>query len=156
MNYKMVERDRFQILGVNREFTFVNGENLRGIPKMWDELNTDGTSDSIAMLINGEIDGLLGVCIPKSENSMDYWIAAEYEGDVPEKFVSMEIPAAKWVVFEVHGAMPDAIQKTWERIFSEWFPSSEYRPGGGPQLEVYPQGNTSSPDYYSEIWVPIV
>ncbi|MEW9677280.1 GyrI-like domain-containing protein [Lentibacillus sp. L22] len=54
-------------------------------------------------------------------------------------------------MFEVHGAMP----KTWKQIFSEWFPSSGYKHAGTPELEVYLDENPSSPDLYSEIWIPV-
>jgi AraC family transcriptional regulator len=76
-------------------------------------------------------------------------------GDTPEGLLELEIPASKWGVFEVHGAMPDAMQNTWKQIISEWFPSSHYEHAGTPDLEVYTNGNPSNPDYYSEIWIPL-
>ncbi|WP_164988926.1 GyrI-like domain-containing protein [Fictibacillus sp. S7] len=39
MNNKIVERDSFQVVGVRREFSCVNGENPREIPKMWDDVH---------------------------------------------------------------------------------------------------------------------
>ena len=63
---------------------------------------------------NGEIKGVLGVCVDKSAiqfNTIDYWIATEYEGNVPENLQSLEIPVAKWAVFEVREAMPDTMSK---------------------------------------------
>ncbi|MFZ7942907.1 AraC family transcriptional regulator [Neobacillus sp. 19] len=159
MNYKIVEREGFQVVGVKREFSCVNGENLIGIPKMWDDANTEGTSDLLIQLNNGEIKGLLGVCVENTDQQstvIDYWIAAESVGDVPEGFLTLEIPASKWVVFEVHGAMPDAIQKVWKQIYSEWFPSNHYKPAGTPELEVYFEGDPGSPNYYSEIWIPLM
>jgi len=86
---------------------------------------------------------------------IDYWIAADHSGEVPEGMTSLEIPAANWAVFEVHGAMPDAMPKVWKQIFSEWFPSSGYENMGGPELEVYSNDNPYDPDYYSEIWIPV-
>jgi AraC family transcriptional regulator len=76
-------------------------------------------------------------------------------GDTPEGLLELEIPASKWGVFEVHCAMPDAMQNTWKQIISEWFPSSHYEHAGTPDLEVYTNGNPSNPDYYSEIWIPL-
>lgn len=45
--------------------------------------------------------------------------------------------------------------KAWKQIFSEWFPSSGYKHAGTPELEVYSDENPSSPDLYSEIWIPV-
>lgn len=49
----------------------------------------------------------------KVDSMMDYWIGVSYIGDTPENLVTLEIPASKWVIFEVHGAMPNAMQNTW-------------------------------------------
>ena len=159
MKYKVVEREGFQVIGVKREFNSMNGENLIGIPKLWDEVNNDGTAESITKRINGQIRGLLGVCVAhddiQSTGLMDYWIAAEYIGEVPSKYSVLQIPASKWIVFEVYGAMPDAMQKMWKKIFAEWFPTSGYEPAHLPELEVYTDDCPTSPDCYSEIWIPV-
>lgn len=159
MRYKIVERDSFQVAGIKREFSLKNEENLKGIPKMWDEVNGDGTVGKLAELNNGEIKGILGVCVDKrltqSEQSIDYWVATEHIGDATEDFLTLEIPASKWGVFEVHGPMPGAMPKVWKQIFSEWFPSNQYEHAGTPELEVYSDEDPSSPDLYSEIWIPL-
>lgn len=125
MKYNIIERDSFQVIGIKREFSLVNGENLIGIPKLWDKVNSDGTDDQLGKLNNGQIKGLLGVCVDKrileQNETMDYWIATEYDGQVPEGYSSLTIPASKWVIFEVHGPMPDAIQEVWKRIFRNGF-----------------------------------
>ncbi|WP_248735649.1 AraC family transcriptional regulator [Neobacillus rhizosphaerae] len=159
MNYKIVERESFQVVGVKREFSCVNGENLIAIPKMWNDVHVDGTNDLLFKLNNGQIKGVVGVCVDKRDQGsqlMDYWIAAENDGDAPDGLLQLEIPASKWGVFEVHGPMPDAIQQAWKQIFSEWFPSSHYQHAGTPEMEVYSDGDPSSPDYYSEIWIPLM
>lgn len=159
MRYKIVERDSFQVAGIKKEFSLINEENLKGIPKMWDEVNGDGTVEKIARLNNGEIKGILGVCVDKrltqSEQSIDYWIAAEHKGEATVDFLTLDIPASKWGVFEVHGPMPGAMPKVWKQIFSEWFPSNQYEHAGTPELEVYSDEDPSSPDLYSEIWIPL-
>jgi AraC family transcriptional regulator len=108
---------------------------------------------------NGELIGMLGVCrmIESSTNSMEYWIATAYEGnDIPEQYEAMEIPAATYAIFEVLGPMPQAMQSMWEKIYSEWFPSSSYRPSGSAEMEVYTNDDAYKADYYSEIWIPVV
>lgn len=160
MRYKIVERESFNVVGVKQEFLLVNEENLRGIPKMWEAVNRDGTIDKLVPLMNGEIKGILGVCVDKrqpqlSEQKMDYWIGVDHIGEKPEGLLSLSLPASKWGVFEVHGPMPDSIQNVWKQIFSEWFPSNNYEHAGTPELEVYLGDDASSPNYYSEIWIPL-
>ncbi|MFP5112513.1 GyrI-like domain-containing protein [Bacillaceae bacterium C204] len=158
MKYKIMERESFQVVGIKRELSCENGENLTEIPKMWADVHADGTNDLLFKMNNGEINGVLGVCVNKRETQpqlMDYWIATEHSGDTPECLMNLEIPASMWAVFEVHGAMPDAIQKVWKQIYTEWFPSGHYKHAGTPDLEVYSAGDPRSSDYYSEIWIPL-
>ena len=156
MKYRIVEREGFQAVGIKQEFSLVDGENMRGIPKMWDEANSNGASDSLVELNNGEIKGLLGICAGHADGKkMDYWIGAECTEKAPDNMSAIEIPASRWAVFEVHGAMPDAMPKVWKQIFSEWFPSNQYEHAPSPELEVYPAGDAYRNDYYSEIWIPL-
>lgn len=86
---------------------------------------------------------------------MDYWVAAASEEEVTN-FDAITIPASKWAVFEVNGPMPESMQKVWKQIYTEWYPTSGYQRTGSPELEVYPdKRNPASPDYYSEIWIPV-
>lgn len=157
MKYNVIEKEPFQIVGIKQEFSCVDWEQSIEISKMWGKANTDGTCELLSKLNNGQVKGMLGICIgEQGEQSIDYWIATESNAEAPEGFLSMVIPASKWVVFEIHGPMPDAMQNGWKQIFSEWFPTSGYEHAGLPELEVYPDhDNPTSPDYYSEIWVPV-
>ncbi|WP_112180339.1 AraC family transcriptional regulator [Paraliobacillus zengyii] len=155
MQVKVVEREAFQIVGIKREFSLVDKENLVGIPKMWDKINEEGTGERLFKLNNGPVKSVVGVCVEKDSQSIDYWIGTAHEGSAPDGLSTLEIPATKWVVFEVHGPMPDAMQNAWKQIISEWFPSSGYKHAGTPELEVYSDEDPSSPDLYSEIWIPV-
>lgn len=158
MRYKIVERDCFQVVGMKKEFSLKNEEFLSDVPKMWNEFNDAGKEDWLLNFNNGELKAILGVCVDKKnsdDKTMDYWIATEHVGDTSDEILSMEIPDSKWGVFEVHGAMPDAMQNTWRQIFSEWFPSHSYEHAGKPELEVYYEGEPYKEDYYSEIWIPL-
>lgn len=159
MQYQIVKKKNFQVIGIRRTYSLENGDNLTGIPRFWDEVNSNGIDQLLFQANNGPVKGVLGVCVDKSDSDtkqIDYWIATAHEGnDIPAGFSKLEIPASTWAIFEVHGAMPHAMQNTWKQIFSEWFPSSGYRLAGTPELEVYSDGDASHPDYYSEIWIPV-
>lgn len=159
MKVRIEEREAFQIVGVKRTFSCENGENTRGIPKMWQEVHQNGINDELMGLNNGIVKGMLGVCrmMDTSTSTLEYWIATAMEGNrIPERYEAFEIPAATYAIFEVVGPMPEAIQTMWEKIYSEWFPYSSYRPSGSAELEVYSNDNATKADYYSEIWIPVV
>ncbi len=159
MKVRIEEKEAFKIVGVKRTFSCDNGENTREIPKMWQEVHQNGINDELTHLNNGAVKGMLGVCrmMDTSTSTMEYWIATAMEGnEIPERYEAYEIPSATYAIFEVVGPMPEAIQTMWEKIYSEWFPSSSYRPSGSAELEVYSNDNATKADYYSEIWIPVV
>ncbi|WP_258000292.1 GyrI-like domain-containing protein [Bacillus sp. Marseille-P3661] len=88
-------------------------------------------------------------------NTIDYWIAAEHVGDIPEGFSSYQVPASKWVVFEVHGHAPTAMVNVWKQIYSEWIPSNEYEIAKLPAIEAYIDSDIHSPNSLNEIWLAV-
>ncbi|QTM97943.1 helix-turn-helix domain-containing protein [Sediminibacillus dalangtanensis] len=157
MKYRIVEMEDFQVAGMKRSFSLTNDENIKEIPKWWDQVNNDGTDDQLFRLNNGPIKGVLGVCVDhkNDKQTIDYWVATAFNGDPPQELEQMNIPASRWAVFEARGPVPDAIQKLWKRIFTEWFPTSGYSHAGTPELEVYSSEDPASPDIYSEVWIPV-
>ena len=95
---------------------------------------------------------------PKIPKPFDYSIAAlcSPDTDIPKGFRKSTIPARTWAVFECIGAMPDAIQNLWHKIVSEFFPTSDYQPTYEMDIEAYTEGDMGSPDYRSEIWIPVI
>jgi len=117
MRYKIVEKESFQVVGVKESFSWENGENLIGIPKMWEKVHQEGTVDTLVKVNNGSLKGILGVChAPLSNGKINYWVATASENDIPNGLESLTIPASKWSVFEVHGPMPDAMQNAWKKF----------------------------------------
>ncbi|MDQ0272477.1 AraC family transcriptional regulator [Cytobacillus purgationiresistens] len=159
VKFNVVEKGKFNVIGMKRNYSLENGENLLEIPKLWNEVNSNGTIDKLCRFNNGHIKGVLGVCVDQGpdlqEGKIDYWIAVETTDGRGGEFQTLEIPASKWVVFEVKGPMPEAMQTTWKKIFSEWFPTSGYEHAGTPEMEVYPEDGSDTSEFYSEIWIPV-
>lgn len=155
MDYRIVKKGSFAVLGAMKKFTYENAQT--DIPKFWDEHYQKG---------NGKyVSGMFGVCIDgEMRNSdFDYLIADVYNPsmDIPDGFVTKTIPEFTWAVFPIMGAMPDALQDVNKKIFSEWLPAlGDYDIAAGYSVEMYddpkkyPKG-TEDNNYYSEIWVPI-
>lgn len=157
MDYRIVEKEAFEVVGKTLRTTCREGENSRDIPKFWKECGTDGTIDRIVGL--SEALDLYGICLPMQSDgeTFDYVIAGRADaGKAEGGLTAVTIPAATWAVFLSVGPMPGAIQKVWERIFQEWFPGTGYEHAPAPELEVYPPGDVSAADYRCEVWVPIV
>ncbi|WP_326938343.1 GyrI-like domain-containing protein [Bacillus atrophaeus] len=60
-------------------------------------------------------------------------------------------------MFEAVGPLPGSVQQTWDRIFSECFPSTGYEHAEAAELEVYPASeDIHVADHRAEIWIPVV
>ncbi|MDL2323788.1 AraC family transcriptional regulator [Ruminococcaceae bacterium OttesenSCG-928-A16] len=154
MNYKIEDRGAFSIVGFKQWVSVEDGANVREIPKMWANL-TPKKMQELCALMEGEPMGILGVCADMHDNGFDYYIAATSKQAAPAGMQGKDIPAATWAIFESIGPIPGAIQDVWKRIYSEWMPTSGYTHAGLPELEVYPDGDNTSPTYRCEVWIPV-
>lgn len=157
MDYRIVEKEDFTIVGKGIRTTTINGENLRRIPAFWDEVNSNGLSDKLEKSYGAKV--VYGACMEfdKEQEKLTYFIGVESDRNLSSDWEERVIPASTWAIFPVIGPMPDAIPKVWERIFAEWFPATGYEHAGGPELEVYPtDGDVTAEDHHCEIWIPIV
>jgi len=163
MDYRIIEKPAFDVVGKARKFTTVNGENFIKIPQFWDEFIQAKHYDVLMKLTQGKTGPVtgadsLGVCIGVGGmEEFTYGIGVEKpEKAVPAGFDIIHIPAATWAIFESIGPMPKAIQDVTKQIFEEWFPSTGYEHAAKPELEVYLPGDTSSPEYRCQVWIPII
>ncbi len=160
MNYKIIKKEAFRVLEKVETHSIVDEANKNTIPEFWSRAKADGTVDTlIDALADGETD-ILGICYgntPTDSKTFEYSIAAVCDEDqsAPAGFRIKEIPARTWAVFECVGPMPEAIQQTWHKIITEFFPSSDYEPTYEMDIEVYPDGDMSDADYRSRILVAI-
>ncbi|WP_428910795.1 AraC family transcriptional regulator [Niallia sp. Krafla_26] len=156
MNYQIIERDGFQVIGVKRECSCGDSKSQE-IPELWNEVNANGTVEKLVPHINGEIKGVLGMTdnYNPEKDSIDYWIAVEHAGEVPSGLSSYEFPPSKWIVFEVRGSAPTAMVSAWKQIYSEWIPSNGYEIAELPSIEAYIDSDVYHPNALNEIWLAV-
>lgn len=158
MHYQIIERDSFQLIGLKENFHCSEEfDQSIAINHFWGQLGEDGTLEILLRLKNGEISGLIGATVnfDEEKNQIEYWVGVESKGAVPDGFSVYHIPASKWIVFEAVGPVREAVPETWEKIYSEWFPTHDFKPSGGPALEVFQSPGPTSSTIKTEIWVPV-
>lgn len=159
MRYRIVEKEPFRIVGIMRRVTLqYHGVNPE-IASMWKDLGMEGIQQ-LKALSNVEPQGIVQASLNFSEGredggSLDQWIGAATDRPCPPGFQALEVPALTWAVFESVGPFPEALQSTWARIYAEWFPSSGYEAADGPEILWNESDDTSSPNFRSEIWIPV-
>ena len=155
----MEEKAAFSVLERVEIHTVENGQNKTSIPEFWTRAYADGSMAKLEDL-SSDKKLIFGICYgneKKHDPTFEYSIAVKCDENTvaPEGFRKNTIPARTWLVFGCVGPMPNAIQDTWHKIMSEFFPTSAYQPTCEMDIEAYTEGDMDSPDYYSEIWVPI-
>jgi len=91
----------------------------------------------------------------EKQGEFDYFIGAATTKSCPEQFAALEVAATTWALFETVGPFPAALHSVWGRIYSEWFPTSGYEQAPGPEMLRNVSKDTSSPEFRSEIWIPV-
>ncbi len=160
MNYEIISKESFTVLEKTEQHTVAGGQNKNTIPDFWDRAHKDGTISTL-MEYASDQSYVFGICYGSGHSDcehFEYGIAVQCSPDTvaPEGFRVNTIPARTWIVSECVGAMPDAIQQLWHEICTEFFPASDYKPTYEMDIEAYPDGNMTAPDYRSQIWIPIV
>lgn len=160
MDYKIVEKEAFEIIEKVEAHSIENDVNAKSIPDFWTKSHNDGT---VKTLLENTTDRtfIFGVCYGNNSDctkTFDYSIGAVYnqKTTVPKGFRKNIIPARTWAIFECKGAMPKAMQDMWHKITSEFFPTSGYQPTYEMDIEAYTEGDMGGSDYRSEIWIPVV
>ena len=162
MDYKIIEKPAFEIIGRSRKFRTVNGENFIKIPQFWQEYMATPEYKTLMDLTGGKPGavtggGCLGICYGGENTNWDpfsYGIGIEKPAKKsPVKFEIIPVPAAAWAVFDCR---LDNLQDTTKRIFSEWFPSTGYEHSPAPEIEVYLPEDPRTKVMLCQIWIPVV
>ncbi|MFH9754894.1 AraC family transcriptional regulator [Streptomyces griseus] len=158
MRYRVVEKDRFRLVGRGTRIPLVyEGMNpaivefVKSIGKetlgRWEERAT------------GEPDGVLAVVSNHSAEDaegteLDYFHGVVSETEVPGASEALDIEPGLWAVFESSGEFPLAVQYLWRDVYTQWFPSNPYRSRPGPSLS---RTRVSEDGTYAdaEVWIPV-
>ncbi|MFS0576184.1 AraC family transcriptional regulator [Sporosarcina sp. 179-K 3D1 HS] len=161
MNYRIEQKEAFNIVGIMKRVPIVfEGENPE-ITAMWQSLTMDKI-DQLKKLSNIEPKGMIQASTNFSEGRMeekgelDQYIGVATTEECPDNFSTLEVPALTWAVFDSIGPFPSTLQETWGRIYSEWFPSSSYQVTEGPEILSIKSKDLTSPSVKSEIWIPVL
>lgn len=144
LEYKIVEKSQFTVMGRSRKF---NAETSYGeIPRFWQEHMNSEESKVVC--------GMYGICMDGDGKAFDYLIADNYipGNEIPEGYETKVIPAGTWAVFPCRGPLPKALQDVNTRIWSEWMPSCKaYKLAGNYSIELYTPPCENPDDGYETV-----
>ncbi len=148
LEYKIVEKEQFTVMGKSRKFDVET--SYVEIPQFWEEHMKSGESTIVC--------GMYGICAGSDGKHFDYLIADNYLPwtEIPSGYVTKVFPASFWAVFPCHGALPKALQEVNTKIWSEWLPSCKaYKLAENYNIEMYTPPCENQEESYNEIWIPV-
>lgn len=157
LDYRIERKEGFTVLAKVKQFKneTVSENGTNEIAKLWEESSKDGTFSTLRQ--HATNNDMYGLCAPISKESthFDYGIGMKYAGgQLPDGYTEWEVKPTLWAVFKCIGEKPDCIAETWDRIFKEFLPGSEYQMLDDTDYELYSE--SSQPDCFCEIWIPVM
>ncbi|MGF9696497.1 AraC family transcriptional regulator [Paenibacillus sp. MABNR03] len=154
MNYRIEQRGSFEMFGV---YGFINEDQKTAfseVPQFRIKCDDDGSVDLMNDLLGRFDDTMLHAALyDHTKESFKYMVCYHLPKglEIPERFTKLSVPTLTWAIFPE----PQCdMQKLWERIYSEWFPTSEYEQVEGPSFEMY-YGMARHGNVSGEIWIPV-
>ncbi|MDY4519270.1 MAG: helix-turn-helix domain-containing protein [Candidatus Spyradocola sp.] len=147
MDYSVVNRAAFSVLGVRRVTPQPAGA--------WGIVKADDTRERLLELTGKPCE--LGLCFGFLEDgSNDYMCGAEYAGAEDWGYDRFTYPETTFLTFTAKGTISDGgLWKTWQRIYGEFLPQSEYRQLDLPTIERYVVWDEERDDMLVEINIPV-
>jgi len=148
MDYTIIERESFQVVGIRRTTPYGGGT--------WGIVKGDGSNDRAKELFGRFYD--LGLCFGFGDDgSNDYMCAVEYDGALPDELERYTYPTVTWLKFEANGNITDnTLGNVWQRIHEEFLPQSKFKQTELPTIEKYVSWDDAANKCNVEIWISVV
>ena len=154
MNYRIEKREAFDVFGIYTEISTDQEKAFAQVPMFFKRCDDDGTTDTINHLLGRFDDNYtISALYDYSETKFKYMLCNYLPKglSIPARFTTLSVPATTWTIFDVPGC---EMQSFWKRIWTEWFPTSEFEAMEGIQFEMY-YGLANHKNGFGEIWIPV-
>lgn len=152
MEYQIVQKEAFRIVGFRTPIPMDQEESFQAVPRFW--METGPKLGQLVPLMDPQMHGVLGVCTCHRDEANFYYIAVASDAPAGEGMCEWTVPASTWAVFSGQGPAPAAIQELQKRVVSEWLPDSGYEWAQAPDVEVYlTDPGVEEPRF--QVWLPI-
>ncbi|WP_019419774.1 AraC family transcriptional regulator [Paenibacillus sp. OSY-SE] len=162
MNYRIMEELESTVIGKSVD---IRTDAFKEIPEFAEKIWKDGTHDRINEA-TGRSAGMLlyGYHFDfKEDGGRRYMMGFDLPvgSDAPPEFTVLHVPARTYAVFESRETLTEdvdsgrEIQNVWRRIYSEWFPSTNFEQVEGPCIEKYYWVDDRQVESICEVWIPV-
>jgi len=159
MNYRIEQKEAFEMFGVDTDISTVDNQNFVSIPKFWETCRSDGTMTQIRKAGNLDENTPLHAAMYNCTDTSHAYMIGHFipASGAPKGFFTLSVPASTWAIFPTGElSMAEAAGQAavmWKRIFTEWFATSGYELANAPELELHHK--KANDKFVTEIWIPI-
>lgn len=160
MNYKIVEKEEFQVYGIEEIFDTKNDGNLNEIPEFWLKNIKNGECEKLAKS-SGCMSMVNSVCGYREVGgtTFPYMLCVmKTPLSSTEGYTVVDVPKATWAIFvnEPHYIedTSNEVQKLGARVYTDWLPTAAYELIQGYEFEIYYSDHQGK--YYEELWFRVI
>jgi len=155
MQPKIIEKNRFTVIGMDCLTTTEDNEDHKVVQELWDEFRP--RIDEVKNKKNPT--RMVGIYKQRKNypNRFAYIASVEVStlSDIPKGMIPKIINGSKYAIFTYQGELCD-IDKTYDYIYDEWLPESDFDENkNGDNLEIFnidfPEEDNSDVDIYIAI-----
>jgi len=161
MNYRIEEKEAFEVFGLELKTTVVNGLCYKDIPEFWLACAKNGKCQALAKTAGKKAGELIDAGVTYAHNpngSMNYMIGCIKNDDiVSSEYTTLSMPKQTWAIFQTEWKSEqddEKLHEIWRKIYSEWFPVASYEHANCDfDMEMY--FGCEETGYSAEIWIPV-
>ncbi|KJY42150.1 AraC family transcriptional regulator [Streptomyces sp. NRRL B-1568] len=158
MQYKVVEKDEFRVVGKKARVPVVYEGVNPAIAAFIKSIGQE-TVHRIHALSDQQPEGIVSASVlldqSRAEGSeLDYYHGVVTGAPAPDGMDELAVPAGTWAVFDSSGPFPQALQFMWRDVFTEWFPSNPYRSRPGPEI-LRTRLSQDGTQADAQLWIPV-
>ncbi|WP_440896100.1 AraC family transcriptional regulator [Amphibacillus sp. Q70] len=160
MNYQIVEKEAFKIIGVSKKVP-IQFEGVNPAIEQLANSITEQQKEKMQQHANIEPKQVINASYHfdegrrHEEGYLDHMIGVLTDEGGPFKGLDvLEVPDHTWAIFSSQGTFPKAMQETWAKIAAEWLPSSDYELVEAPEIS-FVEDYSHLDHVYSEIWIAV-
>lgn len=160
MNYKIVEKEEFQVYGIEGVLDTKSGENLIEIPEFWLKNIKNGECEKLAKS-SGCMSMVNSVCGYRETGgtTFPYMLCVmKTPLSSTDGYKVVDVPKATWAIFvnESHDIedTSNEVQKLASRVYTDWLPTAAYELVQGYEFEIYYSDHEGK--YHEELWYRVI
>lgn len=152
MKVNVKKKPKFAVAGINKWV-----EDTNECSQIWDHLYEEFLPGMLEKIGNGT---RYGVSHGRTESMSGFYYLTGYdvknikEAETLDMDVK-EFPETEYAILELEGPVPQCLENGWNHLKQVFFAQANYEPTGGPDIEVYHDGDITKEDYRMELWVPV-